>query len=117
MVTIGAAASQFTAAVADSLASTGLLAEISRGSLRPQHGYPMLIPVALAVVWLTDVTLLISYASRAFAVYYAFQCGTAMRVAVVSTADISNRRLRVIGYGSVALLALSAAWFGEPASE
>jgi hypothetical protein len=116
-VTIGAAASQFTAAVADSLASTGLLSEISGGRLRPQHGYFLLIPVAIAVVWFTDVTILISYASRAFAVYYAIQCLVALRVVVVSREDISRRNLRLIAYTVICAIAVAVALFGEPAEE
>ncbi len=114
-VTIGAAASQFTAAVADSLASTGLLSEISGGRLKPQYGYFLLIPVAIGVVWLTDVTILISYASRAFALYYAIQCLVALRVVVVSGDQVSRRNLRLVGYGVLFVVAAAVALFGEPA--
>jgi hypothetical protein len=117
IVTIGAAASQFTAAVADSLASTGLLSEVSRGRLRPEHGYVLLIPVALAVVWLTDVTQLISYASRAFAIYYALQCATAVRVAIITPDNVGNRNLRIAAYAGVGALAVAVVLLGQPASE
>ncbi len=114
-VTIGAAASQFTAAVADSLASTGLLAEVSGGRLKPQHGYLLLVPVAIIVVWLTDVTVLISYASRAFAIYYALQCLVALRVVVVSADKVTRPRLRLVAYGGMFAVAAAVAFFGQPA--
>ena len=116
-VTIGAAASQFTAAVADSIASTGLIHEVSGGRLRTRSGYYLLIPVSLLVVWLTDVTSLISYASRAFALYYALQCVVAMRVAVISPERVNRRGARIAGYGAMGLVALAVVLFGQPVAE
>ena len=113
-VTIAAGASQFTAAVADSIASTGLMREMSHGWITERRAYLLLVPVAMSIVWLTDVTELISYASRAFAIYYSLQCGVAMQTILSGREDIDLRKLRLIVYGALGLIAFAAALFGLP---
>ena len=116
-VTVGAAASQFTAAVADSIASTGLLHEVTRGRLAPRLGYLVLIPISIALVWLTDVIELVSYASRSFAVYYALQCGVALRAVYLDRTTVTAPGVRMAAYSAFGLLAMAVVIFGAPVAE
>ena len=113
-VTVAAGASQFTAAVADSIASTGLMREMSRGWVTERRAYLLLVPVAMLIVWLTDITELISYASRAFAIYYALQCGVALQAILSGRGDMGHRRIRLGVYALLGVIAFAAALFGLP---
>ncbi|GAA4770234.1 hypothetical protein GCM10023219_15950 [Stakelama sediminis] len=73
-VLVTAAASQLSAAVADSIGSTGLVVELSRSRFTMASGYALAGGLALLVTWLTDAFQVIALASRAFALFYAFQC-------------------------------------------
>lgn len=80
LIAIAAVGSQFSAAVADTEGAGGLIADISQGRVSSSHGYAMILAVTIAITWGTDVNAVIAYASRAFALYYALQCGVAALV-------------------------------------
>lgn len=108
LLVAAALAAQFSAAVADTGGSGGLVAELSGGRLRPRQAYVLTVAVGLAVTWAADVFEIIAYASRAFAAYYAVQ-------AAIAAARIWPRaRLRGALYGGLALLAVAMVLFGTP---
>ena len=103
---IGAAlAAQFSAAVADTGGSGGLIAELSGQRISARQGYLALCLAGLALTWTADVFQIISYASRAFALYYMVQAAIAARHATGA---------RRILWGTLALLAAAIALFGQP---
>jgi len=80
MLTIAAVGSQFTAAVADDEGAGGLIEEISGNRVPIRYAYLLILVATIALTWLSDVNSIISYASRAFALYYFFQCSLAIMV-------------------------------------
>jgi hypothetical protein len=77
---IAAALSQFSAAVADTLAATGNMKELSHGSIESKYGTILVGIGAIALSWSANTLELIAFASRAFAFYYLLQCMVAMSV-------------------------------------
>ena len=70
--------------------------------------YAMLAVIGLVLTWTLNVFEIISYASRAFAIYYALQAG----IAAVG-AWRSRRFPLAIFYGLLALLGVAIALFGK----
>lgn len=77
LLVAAALAAQFSAAVADTNGSGGLITELSRNRLKPKQAYAVTVGLGLVITWTADVFQIISYASRAFAAYYAVQAGIA----------------------------------------
>ena len=77
LLMIAALSAQFSAALAHTGGSGGLLAELTRDRIGARHGYVILGAVALILTWVGDVFSIIGYASRAFAFYYALQAAIA----------------------------------------
>jgi hypothetical protein len=73
---------QFSAAVADTGGSGGLIEELTRNRVTARQAYVLLVGVGLVLTWTLDVFEIISYASRAFAIYYALQAGVAAAAAL-----------------------------------
>jgi hypothetical protein len=109
-LTVAAAASQFSASVADSLGDVGLIGQISGGRVNPRHAYPLIAVVGIAILVTLDVNGVIALASRAFALFYALQCIVAWEAARHRVED------KVKGMAFLALAVLSAAVcvFGVP---
>jgi len=78
MLIVAAIMSQFSAAVADTVGAGSLASESSRGKLKTNMGYLVVSIFAIALVWTADLLEIISYASRAFALYYLLQCFVAI---------------------------------------
>jgi hypothetical protein len=110
LLVLAALAAQFSAAVADTNGCGGLVQEMSRGRIPSRSAYVGLAVLALALTWAANIYEIISYASRAFALYYALQCLQAMRFGLAA-----RSWPRAIGYGLLALLMLAATVFGIPA--
>ncbi|MEJ2516333.1 MAG: hypothetical protein P8102_14105, partial [Gammaproteobacteria bacterium] len=77
MLVIGAVMAQFSAAVADTLASGGLVEAATYGKVQHRYVYAGVMVLALALLWSSHILAIIAYASRAFAGYYAIQCAMA----------------------------------------
>jgi hypothetical protein len=75
-----AALSQFAAAVADTLAASGNLEEVTHEHLKERFGYLVVGGGALALTWSADTFEVVALASRAFAFYYLLQCLVAITV-------------------------------------
>ena len=74
MLIVAAIMSQFSAAVADTVGAGCLASESSSGKLSSNRGYVIVSVFAIVLVWAADLLEIISFASRAFAVYYLLQC-------------------------------------------
>ncbi|KAF1709960.1 hypothetical protein CSC70_09770 [Pseudoxanthomonas kalamensis DSM 18571] len=111
LLVLAALAAQFSAAVADTNGCGGLVEQMSRDRLSSRQAYALLIGAGLVLTWTADIYQIISYASRAFAFYYALQCALAARLAHRAGAA----RWRSPAYAALALLMLAAAVFGTPA--
>lgn len=77
---IAAALSQFSAAVADTLAATGNMEEATQGRLKSKWGCILVGAGAIALTWSADTLEVVVLASRAFAFYYLLQCLVALCV-------------------------------------
>jgi len=110
LLVVAALAAQFSAAVADTNGSGGLVQQMSRDRVPARVAFAGLATLALALTWLADVFQIISYASRAFAAYYALQCALAARLCARR-----GERGRAAWHGALALLMAAAAVLGLPA--
>lgn len=72
--------SQFSAAVADTVAAAANLEETSRGRVTPRWGYLAVGLAAMGLAWSGSTFTIIALASRAFAFYYLMQCVVAFSV-------------------------------------
>ncbi len=108
LLVVAALAAQFSAAVADTSGSGGLMSELSAKQITPRMGYLLLTVIGLVLTWVADVFQIISYASRAFAVYYALQAA----IAAIS-AGRQGAGPRSIGFGVLAALGFAIAVFGH----
>lgn len=111
-VLVGAAASQLSAATADSIGAGGLVVEVSRGRLGIRGAFVATSLLSIAIVWLTDPFQVVALASRAFALYYAMQAGLAWWVSRRTGAGDGWRRAGFVVIGVVCLVAAAA---GTPA--
>ncbi|SHL33362.1 APC family permease [Roseibium suaedae] len=107
---VGAAlAAQFSAAIADTAGSGGLIEEESGRRVSSRHGYLLLSLTGIGLTWVADVFDIINYASRAFALYYMLQAALA----------VSYARARGTGgwhvglFGCLAVLGGLIALFGQ----
>lgn len=83
-----AALSQFSAAVADTVAAAANLRESTAGRVAPRWGYLAVGLAAIGLAWTGSTFTIIALASRAFAFYYLMQC-------VVAWSVCRNRRERI----------------------
>lgn len=109
MLTAAALAAQFSAAVADTGGAGGLIEELTGGRVPVRLAYAILVGFGLLLTWGLDVFEIISYASRAFALYYALQSAIA-----AAGAWSENRRIRAAAFAGMGLLGLAIAIFGTP---
>ncbi len=110
LITVGALASQSSAAIADAIGAGGLLNDITNGRIPVRYTYPWIAGISAIVTWETDVFTLITFASRCFAFYYALQCLVASMSAVRRGA-----RWRAAGFGLLMLLCVAIVVLGTPA--
>lgn len=110
LLLVGAALmSQFSAGVADTAGAGGLLHEETRGRFEPWHGYLAVVAIGLVLTWVFNVFEIISYASRAFALYYAIQS----LIAALACYE-TGRTWRSLVYGALAVLGVVIVWIGVP---
>lgn len=114
MLTMGAVFAQASAAVADSIGGAGLIFEVSGKRITRHFAYPVIAAVGIMLTWSTNVFVIITLASRAFALYYALTCMVAAWVAL-SAPNVARPRLHAVWFGLLALFALGVVVFGIPA--
>lgn len=73
LLVAAALCAQFSAAVADTSGSGGLISEVTRNRVTPRIAYVVLVVTGIGLTWISDIFAIVSYASRAFAAYYAIQ--------------------------------------------
>jgi len=114
LLVVAAVASQLSAAVADTAGGGEMLTGWSRLAPSAGVGYVAVTSAAIAVVWLADVFVIVSLASRAFAAYYLIQ--TVMVFAVLAMdRSIPRRTERLLGYGSLIVILGFVVIFAIPA--
>lgn len=111
LLIVAALAAQLSAAIADTNGSGGLVAELTRGRIRDKWAYALLVGLGLLLTWTSNVFEIISYASRAFALYYGIQSAIAGITALKTGAGPTRAAL----YFSLSVLAALIAVFGTPA--
>ncbi|MBU2606729.1 MAG: APC family permease [Alphaproteobacteria bacterium] len=111
LLVAAALTAQFSAAIADTSGSGGLVAELTGGRVTERQAYAMLVGVGLAFTWTIDLFEIISYASRAFAIYYAIQSA----IAAVSAHRAGGQWRKVSLFTVLTVLGLLIAAFGTPA--
>lgn len=109
LLIIAALSAQFSAAIADTSGTGGLIEELTANRLQPRHAYAVLVTAGLALTWTADVFQIIAYASRAFALYYGVQAA----IAAVTAAKKSDRNLASWWFTLLAALGLAIAIFGR----
>lgn len=77
---IAAALSQFSAAVADTIAAIGNMEEITHNQLKSKWGTVLVGSGAIVLAWEASTLEIVAIASRAFAFYYMLQCLVAITV-------------------------------------
>ena len=114
MLIVAAIMSQFSAAVADTVGAGCLASESSRGRLSTNKGYLVVSLLAIILVWTADLLEIITFASRAFAIYYLLQCV----VALIASRHHYERiayRLHQARFGTVAAILTFIVIFAIPA--
>jgi len=109
LLVAAALSAQFSAAVADTGGSGGLIRELSGQRVPTRLAYALIVGFGLFLTWTANIFEIISYASRAFAAYYAIQAGIA-----AMSAQGSNRPIKAAVFGLIALAGALATIFGKP---
>jgi hypothetical protein len=104
---IAAALSQFSAAVADTLAATGNMEEVTHGQLKARLGTLLVGGGAIALSWSANTLEIVALASRAFAFYYMIQCLVAVSVSK-STAERAGMLAVASALGFITIFAVPA---------
>ncbi len=103
---VAAVLSQFSAAVADTMAGGGNAVEVTKGHVDHKHAYLFICGLAI-VLSMADTMTILALASRAFAFYYTLQCIVAI--------TISRSTPQRLGMGLVAAVLLFITIFAVPA--
>lgn len=104
---VAAAMSQFSAAVADTLAATGNMQEVTHAHLKAKWGYILVGGGAIALTWSANTYEIIALASRAFAFFYMLQCLVAISVCKLA-AHRFGMALVAIALGFIVIFAVPA---------
>jgi hypothetical protein len=104
-----ALSAQFSAAIADTGGCGGLIDELSDHKFVPKQAYAVITLAGIALTWFADVFEIISYASRAFAAYYALQAA----LAALNAWQGQKNPLKAGLFGALALLGFAMAFLGQ----
>ncbi len=113
LIIFTALASQLSAAIADLNGAGGLLADATSHKLSVKAGYMITTAVALLVTWDASVMEIITYATKAFVIYYGLQSLLALSFTLRTRRQAWRSRAAV--FGVAVLLALAVIAFGIPA--
>lgn len=102
--------SQFSAAVADTVGSGGLLHETFRGKVSLHNCYLLVGAAAIVLTWTTNIFEVISLASRAFALYYGLQAMVA-----AGLAHQKKQKMKCILFSALSVFLYLILVFGAPA--
>lgn len=110
LLIVAALSAQFSAAIADTGGSGGLMSELTQGRVKPKHAYLILVAIGMFLTWTADIFSIISYASRAFAFYYGLQAA----IAAVFVAKQNGRTVKFYTFLLLACLGFAIAIFAMP---
>ena len=113
LLSVAAIGSQFSAGVADTEGCGGLVGDITHNKLPEKYSYVLILLVTVFITWETNVNEIIAYASRAFALYYMFQCVVALIVAWQDK-TIAKRQFRIASFTMLAFICLLVFALGLP---
>lgn len=109
LLIVAALGAQFSAAIADTAGSGGLIEELTKGRIPSKLAYALLVGVGLALTWTANIFEIISYASRAFAAYYAIQSAIA-----TLHARARGDTVRSVVFAALAAVGAGIVVFGTP---
>lgn len=107
LLVVAALSAQFSAAVADTSGSGGLMTEVTKGMVTERHAYALLVGAGVLLTWTANIFEIISYASRAFALYYSIQSS----IAAIRAAHRGSVRQTVF-FAAMAVLGGAITLFG-----
>lgn len=113
LLIVAAIMSQFSAAIADTLGSGGLLSEATGKKLSVNNSYLSITILAICLTWTTNIYEVITIASKAFAVYYALQIIITL-FSIYHQKNITQRLGRIAGFVALLLLMILVIAFGAP---
>lgn len=116
LIIIAAVMSQFSAAVADTIGSGGLLAEGMRDKITTKTSYLLITLIGVILTWLTNIYTIITFASKAFAIYYAMQLVLSTLVLLKQKSN-GARYIKIILYLLLTILMVAVVLFGIPVKE
>ncbi|VAW39888.1 hypothetical protein MNBD_CHLOROFLEXI01-133 [hydrothermal vent metagenome] len=102
MLVIAALMSQFSAAVADTVGSGGLVLELFGKRISQTQSYVLIIGLAIVLTWAANIFQVITLASRAFALYYLLETVIAWGTAY----HLLQGRERLVMMGKTAVMAV-----------
>lgn len=108
LLVAAALAAQFSAAIADTVGCGGMASDVSGDRFPESRAYLVVAVLGLVLTWTTDIFQIIAMASRAFALYYSFQCAVA-----TAYAWTARRRGLAISFAALAVLGLAISIFGR----
>ncbi len=108
LLVVAALSAQFSAAIADTGGCGGLVEELTRGRVVNKQAYIVLAVIGIALTWWADIFEIISYASRAFALYYALQAA----IAAFETWHSQRGYLKLLLFITLTVLGLAVTLFG-----
>ncbi len=109
LLVAAALAAQFSAAIADTGGCGGLVHELTDEKVPTRHSYVLVAGLGIALTWFADVFEIISYASRAFALYYALQSAQA----ALSAWRLEKAYLRTGFFAALSMLGFAITLFGQ----
>lgn len=98
--------SQFSAAVADTIATQGNVTEVSQKRIHPKLIYLSIGILAIILTWSADTFEILALASKAFAFYYFLQCLIALIIA--------PNNLYRLGFSAIGVAMLFIVLFAKP---
>lgn len=110
LLVLAALSAQFSAAIADTSGAGGLVEELSGRKISPRIAYLILVLIGLGLTWFSHIFQIISFASKAFAYYYALQCA----IASVGAFREAKSPLRGTVFALFGILAIAILFFGQP---
>lgn len=112
LLVVAAIMSQFSAAVADTVGAGGMIEQESKGKLSAERVYPIIMCLAIGLIWMTNIFELVTIASRAFAFYYMLQTLLATKLAL--TLESGIRRIFLgTGFAGLSVVLLGVVLFAK----
>jgi hypothetical protein len=113
LLIIAAVMSQFSAAVADTIGSGGLLAEATKRKISVNTSYLFITCLGILLTWLTNIYTIITIASKAFSVYYILQLLISITL-LTKQKSIRKNKSSLVLYCILLLLMFSVLIFSIP---